>query len=391
MNMANSKTRSRNQSILYLMSLVAFFASLNQNIYTPLIPSIKEYFHINGLAVNSTVSLFIILTAIIQLIMAPYLDRTKTGHILVGSLVLVALASLGCALSQGFYAFLFFRCLQAIGAASLPLIAVITIMGETPEVKQGEAMGTYQMFLSIAPAAAPVLGGIIGARYEFHGVFWFLAGLSLLFLFLNVRRRNTTVKKEKLHQSLRYLDLMRDPVVFVILSLSLVVFLVYMAILVFLPELLADRFHIGLKWIGFLYVPVTGSIVAGSYLFKKVKLNFSHVIGAVSVSLILFALMDQWLLPLTLFLLILFGMGLGAATPLFATLLTSRYKEGKGSIMALYNVTRYIGMGAGPVVFSLFYREMGEKGTFLILSALLLALSFSFYSVISSSKKKYPI
>lgn len=101
-----------------------------------------------------------------------------------------------------------------------------------------------------------------------------------------------------------------------ILSLSLVVFLVYMAILVFLPELLADRFHIGLKWIGFLYVPVTGSIVAGSYLFKKVKLNFSHVMGAVSVSLILFALMDQWLLPLTLFLLILFGMGLGAATPL---------------------------------------------------------------------------
>lgn len=82
-------------------------------------------------------------------------------------------------------------------------------MGETPEGKQGEAMGTYQMFLSIAPAAAPVLGGIIGARYEFHGVFWFLAGLSLLFLFLNVRRRNTTVKKEKLHQSLRYLDLMR--------------------------------------------------------------------------------------------------------------------------------------------------------------------------------------
>ncbi|WP_375540500.1 MFS transporter [Rossellomorea marisflavi] len=108
MNMTNSKTRSRNQSILYLMSLVAFFASLNQNIYTPLIPSIKEYFHINGLAVNSTVSLFIILTAIIQLIMAPYLDRTKTGHILVGSLVLVAWRVSAAPCPKVFMLFFFF-------------------------------------------------------------------------------------------------------------------------------------------------------------------------------------------------------------------------------------------------------------------------------------------
>ena len=47
-------------------------------------------------------------------------------------------------------------------------------------------MGTYQTLLSIAPAVAPILGGFIGDRYNYDGVFWSLVGISILLLIINM-------------------------------------------------------------------------------------------------------------------------------------------------------------------------------------------------------------
>ena len=46
-------------------------------------------------------------------------------------------------------------------------------------------MGTYQTMLSIAPAVAPVLGGFIGEKYNYPGVFWLLVAVSLILFVTN--------------------------------------------------------------------------------------------------------------------------------------------------------------------------------------------------------------
>ncbi|MDI5789982.1 MFS transporter [Bacillus licheniformis] len=60
-----------------------------------------------------------------------------------------------------------------MGTAALPLIAATTIGSLFKGTKRGSAMGTYQMLLSLAPAAAPILGGFIGERYNYPGIFGF--------------------------------------------------------------------------------------------------------------------------------------------------------------------------------------------------------------------------
>ncbi|WP_442950427.1 MFS transporter [Paenibacillus sp. DMB20] len=75
-----------------------------------------------------------------------------------------------------------FRALQAVGTAAIPLIAAATIGNLFHGAGRGSEMGTYQMLLSIAPADARVLGGFIGERYSYPGIFWILAVISVVFL-----------------------------------------------------------------------------------------------------------------------------------------------------------------------------------------------------------------
>lgn len=51
-----TQTKSKAVLILYIVCFSAFFASLSQNIYSPIIPIIKESFHVSAAMVNLSVS-----------------------------------------------------------------------------------------------------------------------------------------------------------------------------------------------------------------------------------------------------------------------------------------------------------------------------------------------
>ncbi|WP_249260891.1 hypothetical protein [Virgibacillus pantothenticus] len=57
----NEVVQRKNRSILLLLSISAFFASLNQNIYSPMLPLIRDTFDTTIFWVNLTVSGFIFL------------------------------------------------------------------------------------------------------------------------------------------------------------------------------------------------------------------------------------------------------------------------------------------------------------------------------------------
>ena len=122
--------------------------------------------------VNLSVSLFIFITAAMQIIVGSIVDFKGARFVMMASMIVTVIATIGCAASRTLACF-FFRVLQALGTAALPLIAATTIGSLFKGTKRGSAMGTYQMLLSLAPAAAPILGGFIGERYNYPGIFGF--------------------------------------------------------------------------------------------------------------------------------------------------------------------------------------------------------------------------
>lgn len=170
--------KSKLTFILYVVCMSALLGSFAQNIYTPILPMIQNSFHTSLYLVNVTVSLFTFVLAIMQLIYGPLIDTKGRKSVLIPSLIISTIGSIGCAFSANIYLFLFFRAVQAIGIAAIPVVAA-TIIGDLFEGKErGEAMSLYQMLLALAPAIGPLIGGYLGSINGHVSVFLFYLYLA---------------------------------------------------------------------------------------------------------------------------------------------------------------------------------------------------------------------
>ncbi|MFT0801341.1 MFS transporter [Bacillus swezeyi] len=361
--------------ILYLVCISAFFASLNQNIYSPIIPLIRDSFHVSVSMVNLSVSLFIFITAVMQIILGSIVDFKGARFVMLASIVITVIASIGCAAAQDFTLFLIFRVLQAVGTAALPLIAATTIGGLFEGTKRGSAMGTYQMLLSVAPAAAPILGGFIGERYNYPGIFWFLTGLSVILLLANAfyfPRENTEKKANMTANKLmsHYKDIFKNRTGNAILILSFLIFFIYFSIIVYLPILLTDSYHLDLKIVGLLYLPIAVSTIAGSMLFKsiqkKVALGRLFLYGNLTAagSIVFFGFTHSFSLVFMSAALVLFGITMGLIPPLFSTMMTNEFEDNRGSALGMFNFIRYTGMACGPVLSGFLLERLSSVSVF---------------------------
>ncbi len=178
--------KSKLTFILYVVCMSALLGSFSQNIYTPILPIIQASFHTSLYLVNVTVSLFTFVLAIMQLIYGPLIDTKGRKSVLIPSLIISTIGSIGCAFSANIYLFLFFRAVQAIGIAAIPVVSA-TIIGDLFEGKErGEAMSLYQMLLALAPAIGPLIGGYLGSINGHFSVFLFLSILGILLLIINI-------------------------------------------------------------------------------------------------------------------------------------------------------------------------------------------------------------
>ncbi|MEC3757961.1 MFS transporter [Bacillus halotolerans] len=383
-----AQTKSKAMLILYIVCFSAFFASLSQNIYSPIIPIIKESFHVSVTLVNLTISVFMIVTAIMQIILGPIIDFKGARYVLLAGILATAAASFGCAITTDFTLFLIFRIVQAAGSAALPLIAATTIGQLFTGSDRGNAMGTYQMLLSAAPAIAPVLGGFLGGAFGHEGIFWMLTVISVILLATNSiffpKDSHSAPKQDAKSGSLlaHYKSIFTNRAGNVILTLSFFLFFIYFAVIVYLPILLTEHYHMDVQIAGLLYLPLALSTIAGTFLFKNIQAKvplstlfvYSNSIAAVSIILIAFThSVSIILMALTL---ALFGVSMGVIPPLYSTMITNEFEHNRGSAIGIFNFVRYTGMAAGPMISAYLLTRMPSVMSFGLLGIAFAILSF---------------
>lgn len=371
--------------VLYVLGTSAFFASLSQNIYTPIIPIIRDSFHVRISWVNFTVSSFIFIIAVIQILIGTVVDHKDKKRLLLVSLVLIGATAVICAYTDSFALFLLFRMVQAVGAGIIPLVVISIVAQQFEGEARGNAMGTYQILLTLAPAVSPVLGGFIGEYFGYEGAFLFLLMIAVVLLIFIVyllpgEKQTETVKKQRKGFMDTYKAVLSHYNGVSIIMVSFMVFFTYFAILVYLPVLLHDHYRLTLKLIGLLYLPLSVSMIVGSILFKKLQANISlnkllmPLLITMPLLIILFGVFHtQSLIGLSM---ILFGYGIvvGFSAPLFSTLISNEYIEHRGTALGLFNFVRYSGMALGGMAPALYHILPGPV-LFVLLGILLLLVS----------------
>ncbi len=381
--------------VLYLLSISTFFASLNQNIYTPIIPLIRDSFNVSINWVNFTVSSFIFIIAIIQIALGTVIDTKNHKRLLLVSLILISISTIVCAYTTNFMLFMISRIVQAIGAGIIPLVTINMIAQLFEGKARGSAMGTYQILLTLAPAIAPILGGLLGQYYGYRGIFLFLfviaAGLLILIAYVlpNDDRKEAQGKTNSFIKN--YMAVFSNYIGVSTMIVSFFVFFIYFAILVYLPILLNDHYHVSLQIIGLLYLPLTVSMILGSLLFKhlqkKISLNalLIAVLFLMPLQVILFGLLHTKSIIGLSIILFGYGMTVGFSPPLFSTIISNEYSENRGTALGLFNFIRYAGMAIGGMLTGL-YNVLPSAFVFFFLGIFLFFASVLHYQ---SFKKRF--
>lgn len=371
--------------IVYMVALAAFFGPFTQTIYTPLLPEVQQQFQTSEFVVNLTISIFTLVLALMQMVYGPLTDQEGRRKVLLPSILVYVVASVGAALSPSIWLFLFFRALQAAGIAAGSVVAT-TVIGDLFEGKmRGRAMGTFQMLVTLGTVVGPVVGGFVGEFAGFHGVFWILAGTGLVMWFANYRLLPETKPEESNEKRFSVRDfgqVLTEPTGLSVVILGFVQFYTMYNFLVFLPHLLSMYYGLSASEKGLMFLPLSAFLVTGSYLggrLQELGDSRKFLITTTSlnvVSTVLFIFLAPLSLPMLLISISLFGLCLGLSLPVQTTLLADAFSSNRATAIGVYNFSRYMGMAAGPLIGTPLFK-LGNRLEFFF-AALLFACAVGF-------------
>jgi DHA1 family bicyclomycin/chloramphenicol resistance-like MFS transporter len=125
-------------------------------------------------------------------------DSLGRRPVVLVSLAAFTLASIGCALSGSMGELLFFRVLQGLSAGGGMVVGRAVIRDLFPPVDAQRVMSQVTIFFGVAPAVAPLIGGVLFVHLGWRAIFIALALIGAALLALTWR-----ALPESLHDSAR--------------------------------------------------------------------------------------------------------------------------------------------------------------------------------------------
>ncbi|MBE1298225.1 MAG: Bcr/CflA family efflux MFS transporter [Rhodobacteraceae bacterium] len=156
---------------------------LSLNMFLPSLARIGEDFQADYGLVNLSIAGYLAISAVLQLVMGPLSDRFGRRPVMLWSIMVFVLASIGCATAESIWVFLGFRLLQgAVVAGQVISRAAIRDMHSAEEAAR--KLGYVSMAMALAPMLGPMLGGFLEMAFGWRAgfVLYTVLGLGMLAL-----------------------------------------------------------------------------------------------------------------------------------------------------------------------------------------------------------------
>ncbi|MDE4602350.1 CmlA/FloR family chloramphenicol efflux MFS transporter [Sinorhizobium meliloti] len=168
---------------LLLMAPFDILASLAMDIYLPIVPAMPGILGTSPAVVQLTLSLYMVMLGLGQIVFGPVSDRIGRRRVLIGGAMLFAAASFCLAASSSAIPFVAFRFLQAVGASAALVATFATIRDVYAD--RPESVVIYSLFSSIlafVPALGPITGAMLAERFGWRSIFVTLGALAIIAL-----------------------------------------------------------------------------------------------------------------------------------------------------------------------------------------------------------------
>ncbi len=182
--MEHSLTRARLALVTLLIAMLAMLGPFTIDTMFPAFQLIGADVGADAVAMQQVTSVYMFAFAAMCLWHGPISDAVGRKPVIVTSLVLFTAATVLCALAPSLPVLLVGRALQGLSAGGAQIIARTVIRDLHAGPAAQRMMSQVNMIFSVAPAIAPIIGGIILGFGTWHMIFWFLVAMAAALLVL---------------------------------------------------------------------------------------------------------------------------------------------------------------------------------------------------------------
>ena len=262
-----SKPGTRHLTVI--AALLAMIGPFSIDAYLPSFPDIEMEFGVGRAVLSQSLAIYLMAFAISTLFWGPVADRYGRRLVILCSMSLYTLGSIGCALANSAETFMLLRVVQGL-AASGGFIAGRAMIRDAHDAESAHrAMSQVMMLFALAPALAPVLGGWLHDQFGWRSVFWFLSIFGSLLVLMGFLVKETLHNEER--RSIHPATVMRVylgailhkrfPALVLCLSLSFGGLFLYIA---GAPTVIYDFLGLGSDDFGWLFIPIVAGLMLGS-------------------------------------------------------------------------------------------------------------------------------
>lgn len=268
-------TVSKRTGVLPLSLVVAALATLAPftiDTYLPSFPDIGADLSASDAQMQLTLSLYLFASAVATLIYGPLSDGFGRRRVIMVSLVIYALASIGCAFAVTIDQLIILRIGQGLSASAGMVIGRAMVRDVFHGDEAQKVMARVMLLFGIAPAFAPIIGGLLHDLFGWHSVFLFLTGVAGVLLLMIWQGTAETLPEENRH-SIHPLAIARAyglafrhrHYLALVFSFAMVFsgFFVYVA---GAPAVIYDFLGLGVNDFWLMFVPMVAAIMVGSQI-----------------------------------------------------------------------------------------------------------------------------
>jgi DHA1 family bicyclomycin/chloramphenicol resistance-like MFS transporter len=336
------------------------------DMYLPAFPAIGSELGASPIALQQTLSAYLFAFAFMMLWHGALSDALGRRPIILGALVIYAFATLGCAIAGNIESLWLFRAVQGMASGAGVVVGRAIIRDRFDGAEAQRLMSQITLVFGIAPAIAPVLGGLLLNAFGWRSLFWVLLALALGVLAWAVQALPETLPREARHE-LRPRALWRNyravlsRVDFLLLALipalNFCAFFLYIASA---PAFLIDLLGVSSLGFAWLFLPMIAGIMAGATLSgrlagrtspkRTVRLGYAMMFAGVAINLA-----TCWLVapgvPWNVLPIMVFTLGSSLAMPSVTLLMLDLFPAIRGMASSLQSFVQFTlsGVVAGTI------------------------------------------
>ena len=349
-------------ALAVLLAVLGMLGPFSIDTYIPAFSAIAQSLNATPVQMQQTLSAYLFGFAFMNLFHGALSDSFGRRPVILWGLAMFTVASLGCALAQNVGQLIFFRALQGLSTGAGIVVSRAVIRDMFPPSEAQRVMSQVTIYFGVAPAVAPIIGGVIAEYLDWHSIFWFLVGVGVVLWLANWRLLPETLHVQD-RQPLQVRNLMRGywqlltDARFLLLALaSGVPFNGLFLYVLSAPAFLGDILQLRPTQFFWFFVLSIGGIMAGSWLSgrmagkvkpkNQIMQGFRIMLGVSAINVVANAVLtpNAWwsLWPVTVF-----AFGWALMVPVVTLLVLDLYPARRGMASSLQAV---VGSTANGIV-----------------------------------------